>query len=788
MTLASTVLHALLMAQLAQGSQADSLAFHDADARALYDRARQARIAQDSAIRSYEAMAHARYTMYMAVGRTGRRRLFARQESSARIQWERGSGARVHVTGGRAATPAVSGKVGDGLDPLQVMVATSSMTPVPYFPGHEPMFIGARAMRDSIRRGEVIHPLANGAQEHYRYRAGDSVDLRLPDGRVVALRELQVRPRKPWWKLATGSMWLDGATGQVVRAAFRMSEPAPLRYDLSRQDEEPVVGEPLDTLAQPRRLGIGPRLFQGFLNSVASGDASVTGVVLEYGLHDRRFWLPRFQTAEVALEARTGSIIIEQQQSFAYHSVNVPLGLPAIVVDTGFRERPTKPPMPPGLDEQRRRHWTDSVQAAYAHAWKLRDDSTDAGMRVGSLRQCDSSSVRVITEYRGNKSLPVELRIPCDDHALIGSPDLPASIFDAGEELFGTVSAEQLARDALGMSGQGRLVRTLSALSAPRLEFGLSTMRYNRIEGFSPGIALEQQLGGGYRLDASARMGTADRVLNAELGLARTNLRRTLHLKAYKRLASVSDWGTPFDFGSSVTAALLADDEGFYVRSRGAELRWSGGGGRQGEWRLFAERHGGAQQRLTRAIRGRFRPNLLVTEGDFVGFSARTLHSAGEDPYGWRGLLEGRVEGAVGTADYGRGALDFTLSRALAVSVEGALTIGGGASVGELPPQRHWFLGGAQTIRGQRADTSYHGNAFWLSRLELARRIPGVRLIVFGDLGWAGSRARWQEPGRPWSGAGIGASLFEGLARVDLARGLHPERRVRVHTYINARF
>ena len=117
-----------------------------------------------------------------------------------------------------------------------------------------------------------------------------------------------------------------------------------------------------------------------------------------------------------------------------------------------------------------------------------------------------------------------------------------------------------------------------------------------------------------------------------------------------------------------------------------------------------------------------------------------------------------------------------------------ALTVSSGASVGDLPPQRRWYLGGTQTIRGQKADTAESGNAYWFGRLELARPASGVRPMIFGDIGWVGDRAAYRDVGRPMSGVGVGVSMLDGLIRTDASRGIYPQRRVRLDVYLDAKF
>src|SRR4051794_30673968 len=107
--------------------------------------------------------------------------------------------------------------------------------------------------------------------------------------------------------------------------------------------------------------------------------------------------------------------------------------------------------------------------------------------------------------------------------------------------------------------------------------------------------------------------------------------------------------------------------------------------------------------------------------------------------------------------------------------IRGPIHLTGGITgitmAGALPVQRRWFLGGAQTIRGQSADPAQSGNAFWMTRAELASEQLGYRVALFNDLGWAGDRSAIASVGRPPSGAGVGFSGFDGLIRLDVAHG-----------------
>jgi hypothetical protein len=365
------------------------------------------------------------------------------------------------------------------------------------------------------------------------------------------------------------------------------------------------------------------------------------------------------------------------------------------------------------------------------------------------------------------------------------SADLPASIYEPDELVFDSRERDQLIRDALSMAAQAP---AFGALPAPRFQFGPSMTRYNRVEGFSTGLLVEQQLGGGYVASAVGRFGAADQVPTAELSLMRTNLNATVRLNGYSRLVSANDWGDPLSFGSSISAFLFGRDEGFYYRASGAELLWSTDRGPRLDWRAFGERQRAAPQRTTYSLGGTFIPNIEAASGASAGLAVRFHHTYGLDPRGFRAIADLRLEGAGGDSTYGRGALDLTIARALFAKFAAALTVAGGSSAGALPVQRRWFLGGTQTVRGQSPDTAQSGNAFWLGRMELARSMAGVRASLFGDAGWTGDRSRVHEPGRPMSGVGVGLSGLDGIIRLDVARGLYPRKQTRVNLYLDARF
>jgi hypothetical protein len=746
-------------------------AFKDQTAKTTLLRARAARLTQDSSLVAYDAMAYQRISAGLGFSKIGRDRLLFRHESAARVQWQQGVGVWMEARGSRTVIPVAPRETHDEIRG-EMRNDPDMNASIPYFPGYEPLWIGSDMARSQVDETELVHPIADGAEAYYTYQTGDSISFKLPNKTVIQLRELKVRPREPKWNLAVGSLWFDTKSGQLVRAAYRLAIPMDIwavatQDDPKSMDDVPVWVKPMIT---PMK-------------------AEVTAIAVEYGLHEGRFWLPRLRLAEGNAQVSFMHVPFKMEESFKYASVNGKDSLPPIRI----AQAPPRARMPDSLTDEQRQEWRDSVRAASRARVRASNDSIRSGLKTATRRasQCDTSDVQISTRTRYDSSLPIAIKVPCDASKLENSPDLPPSIYDPGEELFGTKDLDALKAEALSLSAQAPLQFNLSLLPPPTISFGPSLMRYNRVEGFSVGASAEQQLGGGYSVTALGRIGFADLEPNAELTATRTNLTESVSLSGYNHLVSASDWGHPLSFGSSFSALMFGRDEGFYYRASGAELTTSRDapfGGARVEWRAFVEQQRTAAVKTNFALNGSdFPANLQAQRGTFVGLGTRITHEYGLDPRGLRILSDFRLEAAHGDSLYGRGALDLTASHGLG-RLAGSLTLAGGSSVGGLPAQRRWYLGGSQTVRGQSPDTAQSGNAFWLTRAELGSNDASVRPAVFADLGWVGDRKKMAEVGRPMSGVGAGVSFLDGLFRFDVARGVYPRKQYRADLYLEAKF
>jgi len=708
-------------------------AFKDSRARDLLLHAREARLIQDSTLMGYDASAYERVSVGMGFKRIGRDRLLMRAERATHVMWQRDKGAVIEVKGQRSAFPMIEG-VGDG------DINLGSGGDIPYSPGRETLWIGSGLAKADVSEDEIIHPLAAGAEAYYTYASGDSVSFQLPGGQRIELRELLIRPRQPKWNVAVGSLWFDVSTAHLVRAVYRMAQEMDIMAVAKETGED--TKNPDDDI---------PRWVKPMILPMK---AMVSAITVEYGLHEGRFWLPRAQTIEGDAQVSFMHIPFKLEQRFTYASVNGTDPMPDLTI---------------------------------AVADTARDSVSRAARRERRSSECKNGTERVRTQYRSNETLRIRVVTPCDSVALAHSPELPKSIYDDGEAVFGSAERDALVSEALTLGAQPGFAPQRADIS-----YGLPYTRFNRIEGVSTAVAADQVLGGGYSAHGLFRLGAADLSPNGELSLDRTDGRRTVGVGVYRRLVASNDWGDPLGFSSSLSALFFGRDEGFYYRTWGAELKGQKDYGLINTWRLFAEQQFDATVKTEFSIahpsgvKGTL-TNIDAVNGKIVGLAVGHHSSFGLDPHGFRALTDIKLEGAAGTFDYSRGSVQTTLSHGLGRAVDGALTLGGGTSGGHLPIQKQFFLGGVQTVRGQRAGAAI-GDSFWMTSAELGTGWPGFRKIVFGDLGWAGSRANFAHPGRPLSGAGVGASFLDGLIRVDVAKGIYPEKSIRTNLYVEARF
>jgi hypothetical protein len=791
---------------------ASASAFSDAEARQILLKAREARTRQDSALRAYKATATQRISMGMGAKRLGLEKLLFRGDNVAEISWRRDVGVRVRPIGSRVTVP-MGNADGD----------FTSAIAIPYFPGRETLWFPSSnfgVVKSDIDEREVIHPLANGAETYYKYATGDSVDITLDGGRVIRLRELRITARRPEWRLFVGSFWFDRDGGQLVRAAYRLAvdlEIWDVASDASDADAKVTVEADRlrDSIARarmPRGLYLKDSIARApSVQARASGTggddappawvkatfrpakAKLDAITVEYGLYQGKFWLPRANSATASMQLGFVRTPFSIDEKFTYENVNGDFSLAAIpavriaptfgdsAFGTGARGDTT---VLVGSGEVSISIGGGAVSGGTGSAVVDTVKLSAAERLRRRLCAKDSTYTRVDTRYEG--ALRVAFDMPCDRSKLANSPALPPAT-TSDEALFDLKAKDELLA-ALDLSLQPGWMPQL-----PKVRLGSDLLRYNRVEGFSAGVNVSQVLGAGYTLNGVARIGHADLHANGEVSLARSNGARTVTATVYHRLAATNpEWGGGLTFGPSLPAFIYGRDEGFYYRTMGVELGERRERRRGAlEYKLFLERQWTAGDTdvvstfsLAKLIADRrFRRNIESEALSVTGVSGTYSRVLLERPQGLRITTVLNGEAGTGTFQYARASVEGTITRPVsrfATALTGAI----GSSLGDVPRQRGWFMGGVRTVRGQIAGTQ-DGDAFWLARAEVGTKQGVLRPVGFYDIGWAGSRETFGKV-QPQRGAGVGFGVLDGLIRVDFSRGLYPLKQWRTDFYLSA--
>ncbi len=241
-----------------------------------------ARSREAEGVDAYEGLLRERLYLGLSAARFRRERSLFESERVARIRWDRREGRTIQWLGARDDAPMIGdrgrvvwdrgsddqeggsislslGRGGSEAEQRQVQDALLNNLNPPIFsyrPGDDRLAFGNRF---------ALHPLADSAVAHYRYRTGDTLRVTLPgNARDLMLVEVQVEPRRAAFELLAGPLWFDSETGDLVRAHYRPSQP----FDMAMDEGEDVPG-----IFSPFRVDI-------------------EYLTVEYSLHESRWWLP----------------------------------------------------------------------------------------------------------------------------------------------------------------------------------------------------------------------------------------------------------------------------------------------------------------------------------------------------------------------------------------------------------------------------------------------------------------------------------------------------------------
>ncbi|MEP6507050.1 MAG: hypothetical protein ABJC63_02405 [Gemmatimonadales bacterium] len=281
----------------APSAKARAQEWNDARTRALVEQATQRRALQiaDTALAGYHAAAHGYLTFLAQVGEgfTEPPKIVKADELALEVYW-RAPNLSKQLISGRRDTLLLPTDINYHRDHLGIIQNN--------FPGIIRLGDG-----DEVR--DVPHPLSADGLNDYDYAIRDSLRIGLGP-RTLEVYEVRVRPRDDRQPRAVGAVYIDKESGEVVRMAFSFTRAA-----LKDKELEDV------------------------------------SVVLENGLIEGRFWLPRRQEIEIR---RTGTWldypargIIRGRWEICCYEVNTPLP-PGIFSgpEIALAPRGTKPTIP----------------------------------------------------------------------------------------------------------------------------------------------------------------------------------------------------------------------------------------------------------------------------------------------------------------------------------------------------------------------------------------------------------------------------------------------------------
>lgn len=734
-------------------------AFLDPAARELFSKAFAGWNALGESVESYTARIDQRIAA--ALRTPLKDRVIYHSEVAVRAFWERDRLPVVQLLGSRARYP------GRSLFMREAMLGWIEEIPFdgPFVPGNDRLFVGTGDGAGYFIPASddyLAHPLGEGADTLYRFRSRDTTTITFPDGRRQAAVRLDVIPRMSVPHLISGTLWIDPASGALVRGAYRVAR----RLDMAREFPD-EIGRTLEY-----------RLVPGLLKPIT---VDIQLVVVDYSLWEFEVWMPRTVRYEGQIAA--GVVKVPMSIDYVYRIESVTRSDEVPVADAaerpGGESREGAPPEP------------DAEQIA--RLVRVLSEEGGVSYRFVSNNELDPEPGRAVAWIA-----------PVDPGVLEDSPHLPPPIWQNAPGLLSDSDVEGYFELLAGIpeAPVGAFVADLSVgWERPDL------LRYNRVEGPAVGGRFEWTMHGSYSLDATGFFGFADRSPKVRLDLERATVLRRIGLGVYHELRATETGSGYLGPGNSLDAFLFGRDNGEYFGVTGADFTWRPSAAARQSFllRAYAERQRPVTSNtgfaLIRAFDEEwdFRPNLAADEVDEAGGEIRLTPRWGRDSE--------RAE--LGADFFGRAALwrraadegdevrqryaqaSATVTAIVPLWARGwqrtrlGFEAAGGHTWGQAPAQRSWFLGGPGTLRGYPA-SEMSGLSFLRGRAELSGTFEWLGASVFTDVGWAGPAGDFDSDDM-LHGVGVGLSLLDGVIRVDLSQGRSgPRKGFRLEAYLDA--
>jgi hypothetical protein len=727
-------------------SQDTTGAYVNEAAREMVRLARQHRSTVDRRIQRYQTTARERFTVALSAGIADK--LLYRRETATRIDWRREGPVRFDVLGIRDFAPVANAK------PVVPKDISADMLNLAFDPSNADVLI-------RIDTTEISHPLNPGSEKAYRFEAGDTTVIALPDGRTVRLHELRVMPRYRSPILFSGSLWLEAQSHAIVQAYIR-----PGRAIDGDTDVSVSASSSSDSTGARKENTLLRIMIQQAMGVMKPLRLDVDFIAIDYGLWDLEYWLPRTVIARGVAQVSRFRVPITYERSYADYDVT---GNAAVA----FAPRPDS-----------------TVECRARVRFVLPEDS----MAVDTVRQTrtDSEMARrdSLRAARGEvQACVIEYVVSAPpDSILLTSPDLPTNVYGddfelvAGHELDAIISRVRMLESPSWRMGRSVVQWGLN---------GPGLFRYNRVEGASFGARLIFDAGFAM-VRPEIRYGFADEQVRGELMLERAGDPIDWQLAAYRRLRSASMASRAHSLASSFGALLFGIDDEDYFDARGFELTLRPSATRT-QWfaaQIYAERQNPVERNTTFSVSewfgDGFDENMVADSAD--QFGARVTLRTGVGRLGHTPRLDAELTLGGETGDYTftrndlMVRLEAPIAGPLSAAVEGAVGTIEGDSV---PAQALWRLDSGTMLRGYPRGSAV-GERYWRTRTELSYGLSYARFSVFSDVAWAGPRTRFDSDG-VLSAYGVGVRAFNDMLRLDVARGMTEPGGWRLHVRLNPR-
>jgi hypothetical protein len=295
-------------------------------------------------------------------------------------------------------------------------------------------------------------------------------------------------------------------------------------------------------------------------------------------------------------------------------------------------------------------------------------------------------------------------------------------------------------------------------------------VRYNRVQGFVPGLGYDIPLDAFTTLRGDLRFGLSDERVVGGLTLVREAPGARWSLRGYREVRGNDPFSTAGKLGSSLNAIVAGHDDSDYHLNHGARLTRENsiGAGIELTTSILIERETTVRREAYSGLNdlfggnGDFTPNPPVEEGTFGGAAMRFDGSTGNARWSFAGDVLGNSDKATARA-YGLFRLPLGGRHRPMVTARAGITTGNPLI------QQAFRLGGTGTVRGFDYGTR-GGQAMWAVQADWPVSGNLAQIVLFADAGQA-NRAADLLGSKLIAGGGVGFSLLRGFLRFDLS---HP--------------